>query len=77
MEEQGGWQNALPDLNMHSNLRWYLQVHLCEAKGMKDFMKDNGSDIGDEPILVAVKILREDATKNARYARDTIMVQKI
>lgn len=34
---------------------------------MKDFMKDDVCDIGEEPILVAVKILREDATKNARY----------
>ncbi|KAF7705883.1 discoidin domain-containing receptor 2 isoform X1 [Silurus meridionalis] len=42
------------------------EVHLCEAKCMKDFMKEYGSDISDEPILVAVKILREDATKNAR-----------
>lgn len=33
---------------------------------MKDFIKEDGSDIRDEPILVAVKILREDATKNAR-----------
>lgn len=41
---------------------------------MKDFMKEDGSDIGDEPILVAVKILREDATKNARYAHE---VQKV
>ncbi|TSS97520.1 Discoidin domain-containing receptor 2 [Bagarius yarrelli] len=42
------------------------EVHLCEAKGMKDFIKENDCDIWDEPCLVAVKILREDATKNAR-----------
>ncbi|XP_062848997.1 discoidin domain-containing receptor 2 [Trichomycterus rosablanca] len=42
------------------------EVHLCEAKGLKDFLKEDGSDIGDEPILVAVKTLREDASKNAR-----------
>uniref|UniRef100_A0AAR2IN53 receptor protein-tyrosine kinase n=1 Tax=Pygocentrus nattereri TaxID=42514 RepID=A0AAR2IN53_PYGNA len=42
------------------------EVHLCEARGMQDFMKEDGDGIGDEPILVAVKTLREDATKNAR-----------
>ncbi|XP_066536930.1 discoidin domain-containing receptor 2 [Hoplias malabaricus] len=42
------------------------EVHLCEAKGLQDFMKEDGGDIGDEPILVAVKTLREDADKNAR-----------
>lgn len=42
------------------------QVHLCEAEGMQDFMKDHCGDISDEPMLVAVKTLREDANKNAR-----------
>lgn len=37
---------------------------------MKDFMKEDSSDIGDDPMLVAVKILREDATKNARYSHE-------
>ena len=39
---------------------------------MQDFMKEDGDGIGDEPILVAVKTLREDATKNARYVPDGI-----
>uniref|UniRef100_A0A673JPD6 receptor protein-tyrosine kinase n=1 Tax=Sinocyclocheilus rhinocerous TaxID=307959 RepID=A0A673JPD6_9TELE len=41
-------------------------VHLCEAEGMQEFMKDHCGDISDEPMLVAVKTLREDANKNAR-----------
>ncbi|KAL1279890.1 hypothetical protein QQF64_014490 [Cirrhinus molitorella] len=42
------------------------EVHLCEAEGMQGFMKDHCGDISDEPMLVAVKTLREDANKNAR-----------
>ncbi|KAK7158777.1 hypothetical protein R3I94_005192 [Phoxinus phoxinus] len=43
------------------------EVHLCEAEGMQEFMKDHCGDISDdEPMLVAVKTLREDANKNAR-----------
>ncbi|XP_051990267.1 discoidin domain-containing receptor 2 isoform X2 [Xyrauchen texanus] len=42
------------------------EVHLCEAEAMQEFMKDDCSDINDEPMLVAVKTLREDANKNAR-----------
>ncbi|XP_051720890.1 discoidin domain-containing receptor 2 isoform X2 [Ctenopharyngodon idella] len=42
------------------------EVHLCEAEGMQEFMKDHCDDISDEPMLVAVKTLREDANKNAR-----------
>lgn len=45
---------------------YLLQVHLCEAEGMQEFMKDHCDDISDEPMLVAVKTLREDANKNAR-----------
>uniref|UniRef100_A0A8C1TQ59 receptor protein-tyrosine kinase n=1 Tax=Cyprinus carpio TaxID=7962 RepID=A0A8C1TQ59_CYPCA len=42
------------------------EVHLCEAEGMQEFKKDHCGDISDEPMLVAVKTLREDANKNAR-----------
>ncbi|XP_026062645.1 discoidin domain-containing receptor 2 [Carassius auratus] len=42
------------------------EVHLCEAEGIQEFKKDHSGDISDEPILVAVKTLREDANKNAR-----------
>ncbi|RXN35373.1 discoidin domain-containing receptor 2-like protein [Labeo rohita] len=42
------------------------EVHLCEAEGIQEFMKDHCGDISDEPMLVAVKTLREDANKNAR-----------
>ncbi|KAJ8270279.1 hypothetical protein GJAV_G00112470 [Gymnothorax javanicus] len=44
------------------------EVHLCEAEGMQDFIdKDFSFDISDnQPILVAVKMLREDANKSAR-----------
>lgn len=45
------------------------QVHLCEAEGMQEFMnKEFLFDIPEaEPVLVAVKMLRSDANKNARY----------
>ncbi|KAJ8388159.1 hypothetical protein AAFF_G00136250 [Aldrovandia affinis] len=44
------------------------EVHLCEAEGMQDFMDEDFSfEISDnQPILVAVKMLRADANKNAR-----------
>ncbi|KAG9338381.1 hypothetical protein JZ751_025785 [Albula glossodonta] len=44
------------------------EVHLCEAERTEDLMdKDFSFDISaDQPILVAVKMLREDANKSAR-----------
>lgn len=42
------------------------QVHLCEAEGMQEFINDHCGNISDEPMLVAVKTLREDANENAR-----------
>ncbi|MGH0170251.1 UNVERIFIED_CONTAM: hypothetical protein FKN15_058602 [Acipenser sinensis] len=44
------------------------QVHLCEAEGMAEFIdKDFSFDItANQPVLVAVKMLRADANKNAR-----------
>lgn len=44
------------------------QVHLCEAEGMLDFLEEDLSaeQTGESPLLVAVKMLREDANKNAR-----------
>ncbi|XP_041847424.1 discoidin domain-containing receptor 2 [Melanotaenia boesemani] len=44
------------------------EVHLCEAKGMQDFLDEDLSVEGnsESPLLVAVKTLREDANKNAR-----------
>uniref|UniRef100_A0A8C9SWW3 Discoidin domain-containing receptor 2 n=1 Tax=Scleropages formosus TaxID=113540 RepID=A0A8C9SWW3_SCLFO len=44
------------------------EVHLCEAEGMQEFMdKDFSFDVSNnQPVLVAVKMLREDANKNAR-----------
>lgn len=45
-----------------------LQVHLCEAEGMQEFMnKEFLFDVPEEQtVLVAVKMLRSDANKNAR-----------
>ncbi|XP_061593780.1 discoidin domain-containing receptor 2 isoform X1 [Cololabis saira] len=44
------------------------EVHLCEAEGMQEFMNEEFLfDIPvDQPVLVAVKMLRSDANKNAR-----------
>ncbi|KAK1796685.1 hypothetical protein P4O66_009709, partial [Electrophorus voltai] len=44
------------------------EVHLCEAEDMEDFMDEDFSfDISDkQTVLVAVKMLRADANKNAR-----------
>lgn len=43
-------------------------MHLCEAEGMQEFMnKEFLFDVPEEqPVLVAVKMLRSDANKNAR-----------
>ena len=45
-----------------------LQVHLCEAEDMEDYMDEDFSfDVSDNhTVLVAVKMLRADANKNAR-----------
>ncbi|KAJ7986459.1 hypothetical protein DPEC_G00340110 [Dallia pectoralis] len=44
------------------------EVHLCEAEGMQEFTnRDFSFDITDnQTVLVAVKMLRADANKNAR-----------
>lgn len=46
-----------------------LQVHLCEAEGLPEFLGE-GSPLPDRDgrsVLVAVKQLRADATSQARY----------
>ncbi|NWT74339.1 DDR2 protein, partial [Prunella himalayana] len=47
------------------------EVHLCEVEGMekftgKDFALEGLDGSSDRPVLVAVKMLRADANKNAR-----------
>ncbi|NXB69398.1 DDR2 protein, partial [Donacobius atricapilla] len=47
------------------------EVHLCEVEGMekftgKDFAVEGLDGSSDHPVLVAVKMLRADANKNAR-----------
>uniref|UniRef100_A0A671T4F8 Discoidin domain-containing receptor 2 n=1 Tax=Sinocyclocheilus anshuiensis TaxID=1608454 RepID=A0A671T4F8_9TELE len=44
------------------------EVHSCEAEGMQDFMDEDFSFnvIENQTVLVAVKMLRTDANKNAR-----------
>lgn len=46
----------------------FIQVHLCEVEGMERFKgKDFAVDASaSQPVLVAVKMLRADANKNAR-----------
>lgn len=60
-------QKVCSKSNIHRPL--CFQVHLCEAEGMQEFMnKEFLFDISeDQPVLVAVKMLRSDANKNARY----------
>lgn len=43
-------------------------MHLCEAEDMLDFLEEELSAEQNRasPLLVAVKMLREDANKNAR-----------
>ncbi|XP_009318960.1 PREDICTED: discoidin domain-containing receptor 2 [Pygoscelis adeliae] len=53
------------------------EVHLCEVEGMEKFMgKDfalEGLDASSNcPVLVAVKMLRADANKNARYGSSLV-----
>ncbi|XP_028832367.1 discoidin domain-containing receptor 2 isoform X2 [Denticeps clupeoides] len=42
------------------------EVHLCEAVGIQEFLKEDFGGSEGKPLLVAVKTLREDANKNAR-----------
>lgn len=55
-----------------------LQVHLCEAEGMQKFMDNEFLfDVPeDQPVLVAVKMLRSDANKNARCLKLEICVNQ-
>lgn len=60
-------------INEYTKLLFLLlccQVHLCEAEGMQDFMDEDFSFdvIENQTVLVAVKMLRADANKNARFA---------
>ncbi len=52
------------------------QVHLCEAEGMQDFMDEDFSFdvIENQTVPVAVKMLRADANKNARYASPNVTI---
>lgn len=49
-------------------ITFFLQVHLCEVENPQDLVSlDFPLSVRKEhPLLVAVKILRPDATKNAR-----------
>uniref|UniRef100_A0A4W4EQ84 Discoidin domain-containing receptor 2 n=1 Tax=Electrophorus electricus TaxID=8005 RepID=A0A4W4EQ84_ELEEL len=62
------WQKMLEKVRALLSLLAVLQVHLCEAEDMEDFMDEDFSfDISDkQTVLVAVKMLRADANKNAR-----------
>lgn len=44
-------------------------MHLCEAEGIQDFLVEDlcMGENNESSLLVAVKTLREDANKNARY----------
>ena len=59
----------LGTVGLFSLLSSASQVHLCEAEGMQKFMGNEflfDSPV-DRPVLVAVKMLRPDANKNARW----------
>lgn len=49
-------------------MTFILQVHLCEVEDPQDLVSSDFpiSVHKGHPLLVAVKILRPDATKNAR-----------
>lgn len=51
-----------------SNVCVCLQVHLCEAEGLVEFLEEDAPPLsdGENSVLVAVKQLRADATTNAR-----------
>ncbi|XP_077332292.1 discoidin domain-containing receptor 2-like [Lithobates pipiens] len=42
------------------------EVHLCEVEGLQDFLEMSSSECSNQPVLVAVKMLRADVTKTAR-----------
>ncbi|NWY67852.1 DDR2 protein, partial [Erithacus rubecula] len=42
------------------------EVHLCEADGLLEFLGVSSSEFTQQPVLVAVKMLRSDVNKTAR-----------
>lgn len=60
------FHNDGPSVNVPN--AFFPQVHLCEAEDMEEFMdKDFSFDVSEnQTVLVAVKMLRADANKNAR-----------
>lgn len=50
-------------------MTFFFQVHLCEVENPQDLVSlDFPINVHKgQPLLVAVKILRPDATKNARW----------
>lgn len=59
---------SLVNLVTPYQITFFLQVHLCEVENPQDLVSlDFPLSVRKEhPLLVAVKILRPDATKNAR-----------
>lgn len=43
-----------------------LQVHLCEADGLLEFLGRAPPEVSSQAVLVAVKMLRANVTKTAR-----------
>lgn len=58
---------------VNNEIKYYFskQVHLCEAEGIQDFLVEDLCMVenNESSLLVAVKTLREDANKNARYSQ--------
>ncbi|XP_075690978.1 discoidin domain-containing receptor 2-like [Rhinoderma darwinii] len=42
------------------------EVHLCEVEGLQGFLEMSSSDCSNQPVMVAVKMLRANVTKTAR-----------
>lgn len=52
-------------------------MHLCEAESIQDFLMEDlcMGENNESSLLVAVKTLREDANKNARYNQSVRFLQ--
>lgn len=59
---------VVPVARDHLHVTLFLQVHLCEVERPQELVSLDFplSVRKGRPLLVAVKILRPDATKNAR-----------
>ncbi|XP_067417549.1 discoidin domain-containing receptor 2-like isoform X2 [Emydura macquarii macquarii] len=53
------------------------EVHLCEADGLLEFLGLSSMELTNQPVLVAVKMLRSNVNKTASYSNLLFMATQI